>query len=44
MSLWEYSDSLAANQAAKDQNEAAYLETLKEASAVPGAFNKLDES
>ena len=42
-SIWNVGKDVAAEQAAKDANEAAYLDTLKKASTIPGAFNKLSE-
>ena len=42
--LWQYSDAAMAKNAAKEEGESAYLDTLKQASTVPGAFNKLSET
>ena len=42
--LWQYSDMHMQKGAAKEQSEAGYLDTLKQASTTPGAFNKLSET
>ena len=42
--LWEYSAMQANKDAAKEESEAAYLETLKNYSKVPGEYNKLSET
>ena len=42
--LWQYSDKLSQESAAKEQSEAAYLDTLKSYSTVPGAYTKLSET
>jgi hypothetical protein len=41
--LWQYSQMVAKQNAVKDQDEAAYLNTLKTYSTVPGAYTKLSE-
>lgn len=42
--LWQFSQKAAAESQAKEASEAAYLDTLKSYSTVPGAFTKLSES
>ena len=42
--LWEYSDMRVKQDAAKNESEAAYLETLKNYSSTPGAYTKLSET
>ncbi len=42
--LWQYSANQMQRNAAKEDSEAAYLDTLKEASSVPGAFKKLSDT
>ena len=42
--LWQYSSAAAEKAAAKEQSEAAYLDTLKEYSSKPGAYSKLSET
>ena len=42
--LWEYSAHRAELEAAKNESEAAYLQTLKNYSSVPGAYKKLSET
>ena len=42
--LWQYSDAALAKSEAKESEEAAYLDTLKKYSSVPGAYQKLSET
>ena len=42
--LWEHSTQKLSEQAAKDNEEAAYLDTLKAASTTPGTYTPLDTS
>jgi len=42
--LWQYSEKLSKEAAAKEAGEAAYLDTLKTYSTVPGAYTKLSET
>ena len=42
--LWQYSEKAAAVEAEKEAGEAAYLDTLKSYSTVPGAYTKLEET
>ena len=42
--LWEHSAQKLQEQAAKDNEEAAYLDTLKAASTTPGTYTPLDTS
>ena len=42
--LWQYSDSVTKKNAATAESEAAYLDTLKKYSSVPGAYSKLSET
>ena len=42
--LWQYSEKAAANNVDKEAGEAAYLDTLKSYSTVPGAYTKLSET
>jgi len=42
--LWQYSNILAKENAAKVESEAAYLDTLKSFSTVPGAYTKMSET
>ena len=44
MSLWQYSAKTMQEAAAKNESEAAYLDTLKKYSSEPGVYKPLSET